>query len=235
MTQPQVHINVLCYGNNRVSSSRLSKFYDNLPKERLEDLPFNISFHYPADLNLFERFEDPVYTPEVADLIGQEDQVGRNVDVFLILISLEHVMSQNMYELLTGIPTQLRMNEGLFWRKAIVAFSMKEDADPVEFIQLSIEGNVGVKQMVEKVRERYTYLVDSEPNAFLDNLVIHIQSLRRRRNETIQSIGSVLSYVWRQSMSLARCLCRHISLRRFYMGLLMLRLSFRSFDNVRTP
>ena len=136
------------------------------------------SLYYAPDLDLFNRFEDPVYTPEVRELILQ-----RKIDVFLILISLEHVMSSSMYNLLTSIPTQLGLSEESFWKKAVIAFSMKERSNPEQYIQESIGGSIGVRRMVEKVEYRYTYVLESEPDAFWSNLSKHIVPSLRITNE----------------------------------------------------
>eukprot|EP00800_Vazella_pourtalesii_P010289 TRINITY_DN2551_c0_g1_i3.p1 TRINITY_DN2551_c0_g1~~TRINITY_DN2551_c0_g1_i3.p1 ORF type:complete len:133 (+),score=23.65 TRINITY_DN2551_c0_g1_i3:46-444(+) len=117
--------NVLCYGNNKIPSSKFRAFYENHSEEITRDLPIRISLYYAPDLDLFNRFDDPVYTTEVRQLILQ-----RKIDVFRILISLEHVMSSSMFELLTSIPTQLGLSEESFWKKAVIAFDTKEHSDP---------------------------------------------------------------------------------------------------------
>ena len=172
MSQPEVYENtlddqnVLCYGNNKIPSSKFREFYENHSEEFTRDLTIRISLYYAPDLDLFNRFEDPVYTPEVRELIEQGE-----IDVFLILISLEHVMSSSMYELLKSIPNQLGLSEESFWKKAAIAFSMKDCSDPERYIQASIDGNFGVRKIVEKVRGRYTYISKTEPNAFWSNLL----------------------------------------------------------------
>eukprot|EP00800_Vazella_pourtalesii_P010290 TRINITY_DN2551_c0_g1_i4.p1 TRINITY_DN2551_c0_g1~~TRINITY_DN2551_c0_g1_i4.p1 ORF type:complete len:133 (+),score=25.67 TRINITY_DN2551_c0_g1_i4:216-614(+) len=117
--------NVLCYGNNKIPSSKFRAFYEKHSEEMARDLTIRISLYYAPDLDLFNRFDDPVYTPEVRELILQ-----RKIDVFRILISLEHVMSSSMFELLTSIPTQLGLSEESFWKKAVIAFDTKEHSDP---------------------------------------------------------------------------------------------------------
>ena len=195
MTNPtKTDYKVLCYGNNNIPSSEFSDFYTKR-SEKARNFPSRISLYYAPDLDLFNRFEDPVYTPEVRELIEQGE-----IDVFLILISLDHVMSSDMYELLTSIPTQLGFSEESFWPKSVIAFSMKECSDPKqakEYIRLSIDGNNGVKWMFEKVRERYTYLSDSEPDTFLRNFMTHYQNLGNP-NEVVDVTRSLRSVEARQ-------------------------------------
>ena len=171
---------VLCYGNNKIPSSKFRGFYENHSEEMARDLPIRISLYYAPDLDQFNRFEDPVYTPEVRELILQ-----RKIDVFLILISLEHVMSSSMYDLLTSVPTQLGLSEESFWKKTVIAFSMRERCEPKRYIQASIGRSVSLKKIVEKVEYRYTYVSESEPDAFWSNLLKHISPSLRITNEVV--------------------------------------------------
>ena len=74
-------VNILCYGNNDFKCSKLKS---ELSKKRVRELPFWISLHYAQDLDMFDRFADPVYTQEITQLIGE------GVDVLLILIGLNN-------------------------------------------------------------------------------------------------------------------------------------------------
>ena len=188
MAQPKVYdelsnIKVLCYGNNNIPSSEFSDFYTKR-SEKARNFPSRISLYYAPDLDLFNRFEDPVYTPEVRVLIEQ-----RKIDVFLILISLEGIFSQNMFELLTSIPTVLGLSEESFWKKAVIAFDTKERPDPKQYIERSIERNIAIQRMVDKVGGRYTYMSHPKPDALLDNLEISIRKVYsgRERKETVRS------------------------------------------------
>ena len=198
MTNPtKTDYKVLCYGNNNIPSSEFSDFYTKR-SEKARNFPSRISLYYAPDLDLFNRFEDPVYTPEVRELIEQGE-----IDVFLILISLEGAFSQSMYNLLTSIPTNLGLNEESFWKKAVIAFDTKERPDPKQYIERSIERNIAIKRMVEKVGGRYTYLSHSEFDAAFYNLVTHPQE---QRNDIIfregldgmkSAVSSVFNYLKR--------------------------------------
>ena len=199
MTNPtKTDYNVLCYGNNNIPSSEFSYFYMKHMEEKLRNFPSRISLYSAPDLDLFNRFEDPVYTPEVRELIEQGE-----IDVFLILISLEGAFSQSMYNLLTSIPTNLGLNEESFWKKAVIAFDTKERPDPKQYIERSIERNIAIKRMVEKVGGRYTYLSQSEFDVAFYNLVTHPQEQRndgifRKGLNSIQSaVGSLFRFLGR--------------------------------------
>ena len=161
-------VNILCYGNNDFKCSKL-KF--ELSKERvrnLRSLPPEISLHCAQDLDLFDRFADPVYTQEMIQLIGE------GVDVFLILIDLNHIFSQSMFDLLTSIPNILKFEEvdkQYFWERAVIAFDANDHPNPEDQIKKSMERNTGIKWMIKMVGGRYTYLSTVEPNALVDGLV----------------------------------------------------------------
>ena len=158
-------VNILCYGNNYFKCSEL-KF--GLSKERVRNLPSEISLHYAQDLDMFDRFAVPVYTQEITQLIGE------GVDIFLILIGLNTIFSQSMFDLLTSIPNILKFEEEdkqYFWRRAIIAFDVNDHLNPEDQIKKSMKGNIGIKRMVEMVGGRYTYLSTVEPSALVDGLV----------------------------------------------------------------
>ena len=201
---------VLCIGNNKIPSSLFTTFYENHSIEKAKDL--QLSLYYAPDLDLFNRFEDPVYTPEVAELIGQGDQGGKGIDVFLILISLEHVMSGAMNDLLTGIPTRLGLSEESVWNKAVIAFYMKDHGDPEVYIKDSMNGNVGVKQMVGKAGGRYTYLLKSKPDAFLNKLEMNIRQIHGI--DTLSRAKSMLYSVKRIGVYMKNILLGAINVRR---------------------
>ena len=201
-------VRVLCYGNNDFKCSEL---HFDLSEERDRSLPFRISLLHAPDLDLFDRFTAPVYTEEVAQLIGQGERVAMRIDVFLILISLNTVFSQSMFDLLTSIPNilELKENKQYFWERAVIAFNAVGHSNPEDKIKKSIDGNVGIKQMLEMAGGRYTYLSTNEPNAFVDRLVEHCHYLttkttvkrveaRKPFYVSIKSIlSSVLSTIWR--------------------------------------
>ena len=197
MTNPtKTDYKVLCYGNNNIPSSEFSDFYTKR-SEKARNFPSRISLYYAPDLDLFNRFEDPVYTPEVRVLVEQGE-----IDVFLILISLEGIFSQSMYNLLTSIPTVLGLSEESFWKKAVIAFDTKERPDPEQYIERSIERNIAIKRMVEKVGGRYTYLSHPEFDAAFYNLVTHPQEQRndiifREGLDAMKSAVSVFNYLKR--------------------------------------
>ena len=158
-------VNILCYGSNDFKYPVL-KF--ELSEKRGRKLPSEISLHYAQDLDVFDRFTDLVDTQEITQLIGE------GVDVFLILIGLNNVFSQSMFDLLTSIPNILKFEEEdkqYFWERAIIVFDANDYPNPENLIKKSMEGNIGIKRMVKMVGGRYTYLSTVKPNALVDGLV----------------------------------------------------------------
>ena len=170
-------VRVFCFGNNDFKCSMLPS---DSSEERYSELPFRISIHHAMDLDLFARFTDPVHTQEVVQLIGQREQLGEGMDIFLILIGMNFTFSQPMFDLLTSIPNILEFkeeNKQSFWERAVIAFNAFGHSTPEDDIQMSINGNIGVRRLCEMVGGRYTYLSTAEPNVFMDRLVEHCHSL----------------------------------------------------------
>ena len=169
-------IQILCYGSNDFKCSKL-KF--EFSEERIKKLPFWISLQYAQDLDVLERFAVPVYTQEITQLIVE------GIDVLLILIGLNNTFSQPMFDLLTSIPNILKLEEvdkQCFWERAVIAFDVNDHPNPEDLINESMEGNIGIKQMVEKVGRRYTYLSTVEPDALVDGLVEQCQNLTTKHS-----------------------------------------------------
>ena len=174
---------ILCYGSNDFKCSKL-KF--EFSAEGVRELPSEISLHYAQDLDLFDRFADPVYTQEITQLIGE------GVDVLLILIGLNNKFTQKMFDLLTSIPDILKLEEEdkrHFWERAVIAFDANDHPNPEDLINESMEGNILIKRMVEMVGGRYTYLSTVEPNALVNGLVKQCKFLATNGKELIRGQG----------------------------------------------
>ena len=198
-------VRVFCFGNNDFTCSML-------PEERYRKLPFRISLHHAMDLDLYARFTDPEHTQEVVQLIGQREQLGEGIDMFLILIGMNLIFSQTMFDLLTNIPNILEIkeeNKQCFWERAVIVFDAIGHSTPEDDIQMSINGNIGVQRLYEMVGGRYTYLSTAEPNVFMDRLVKHCNFLIARNTDKawsgrsglrdVQPIhDSVVSLIWRK-------------------------------------
>ena len=198
-------VKILCYGSNDFKCSELQF---ELSEERGREHLSGISLHYAQDLNLFDKFAVPVYTQEITQLIGE------GVDVFLILIGLNNKFSQSMFDLLTSIPNILKFEEEdkrHFWKRAVIAFDANDHPNPEDLINKSMEGNIGIKRMVEMVGGRYTYLSTVKPDALVDGLVKQCRFLTTKhggkeivRGKGQQSTivqyrgGSVLTLIWRK-------------------------------------
>ena len=198
-------VRVFCFGNNDFTCSMLPS---DSSEERDSELPFRILLHPAMDLDLYARFTDPVHTQEIVQLIGQREQLGEGIDIFLILIGMNFTFSQPMFDLLTSIPNILEFkeeNKQYFWERAVIAFDAIGRSTPEDNIQMSINGNIGVQRLYEMAGGRYTYLSTAEPNVFMDRLVKHCNFLIARNKKLIGWSGkldaqpipdSVVSHIW---------------------------------------
>ena len=117
-----------------------------------------------------------------------------------------------MFDLLTSIPNILRLKEDgkrYFWKRAVIAFDANDHPNPENLIKKSMKGNIGIKQMVEMVGGRYTYLSTVKPNALVDGLVKQCQILitkhsgkeligGQRKTSALSRYGSVLTSIKRK-------------------------------------
>ena len=204
-------VRVFCFGNNDFKCSMLPS---DSSEERYREFPFRISLHHAMDLDLFARFTDPEHTQEVVQLIGRREQLGEGIDIFLILIGMNIIFSQTMFDLLTSIPNILEFkeeNKQHFWERAVIAFDAFNHSTPEDDIQMSINGNIGVQRLCDMVGGRYTYLSTAEPNVFMDCLVKHCHFLIARNTDKefsgwsglrdVQPIpDSVVSPIWRKHL-----------------------------------
>ncbi|KAI6657225.1 hypothetical protein LOD99_11171 [Oopsacas minuta] len=180
-------LTILCYGNNEFTSGELQF---NLTEEKTRNIPYRISIHHAPDLDLSNAFTQPVYTPELARLIRQPDRIRIGVSVFLILISLDSIFSQSMFDLITDIPNLHGLRNECseyFWSKAVIAFDTNGHPNPEEMIRLSINGNDGIKNMVNKVGGKYVYLSQVRLDALMNDLLVQSQKvgLINQNNEFI--------------------------------------------------
>ncbi|KAI6646142.1 hypothetical protein LOD99_9493 [Oopsacas minuta] len=176
-------LRVLCYGNNNIESD---KFQLDVSEENTRNIPYHISIHRPPDLNLFNEISQTVSTPELIRLIGQPDQIGTGVSVFLILISLNSVFSTPMLDLITDIPNLLGLTNECseyFWSRAVIVFDTCGHLNPEETIRLSIEGNDGIKNIIRKAGGRKIYLPQSNTD-LLNALLIQFHKIKEKNLHT---------------------------------------------------
>ena len=160
---PKQRYRILVLGNNAVESSQLFEklqlSYPGNNSTQIKDA--RLEFYAYPDLDLFNRFQEPQIDDTINKLIGDTTDYG-GVSLFIILISQTEVFSNNMKEMITKIPKDIHFkSEHYFWDHAAVLFSFEEKrTDYQEEVSKSIrvEGNVGIKEVVERAGNRYIWM-----------------------------------------------------------------------------
>ena len=164
-------LRILCYGNDGYESE---SFLPNLFGEISE----NMYLYRAPDLNIFDPFEHKT-TPELMNLVGDQERIGKGVSVFVILISQSEIFSRSMLDLIKRIPYFLELDaesESYFWDRVLIVFDTKGRENPDKIIRDSINGNIGIKDIVETAGGRCTYVSLSE-NESLSRIVMGCQEI----------------------------------------------------------
>ena len=82
----------MCYGNNFFKSEAF------LP-DFLGEISGNVYLYRAPDLYLFNPFEQRT-TPELLNLVGDQECIGKGVSVFVVLISQGEIFSHSLLEIL---------------------------------------------------------------------------------------------------------------------------------------
>ena len=114
-----------------------------------------LEFYAYPDLNLFGRFQDPQVDDYIISLIGHagnSSDCESGISLFIILISQTEIFSRDMQDMITDIAqNQHFKSEKYFWDHATILFSFKEKVSNYrEEVKRSINGNVGIREVVEK-------------------------------------------------------------------------------------
>ena len=156
---------ILVIGNNAAGSSQLfDKLELSYPGNNcIETEQARLEFYAYPDLNLFNRFQEPQIDASIRQLIGDTTD-GGGVSLFLILISQTEIFSNAMKEMLMQIPQSTNFrSEEYFWDHAAILFSFEDNATNYrERMSNSIKGNSGIRKVVNKAGERYSWMSNSD-------------------------------------------------------------------------
>ena len=149
-------LKILCYGNNVFKSEA---FLPGL----FGEISDNVYLYRAPDLNLFNPSQHRT-TPELSNLLGDQENIGKGVSAFVILIGYSEVFSRAMLDLIKSIPTSLGLDAEsaeYFWNRAIIVFNTEGHDNPEGIIRDSIIGNIGIKEIVNIAGGRYTYVSEN--------------------------------------------------------------------------
>ena len=146
------------HGNNDFSSKKMQELLGHGPTQYSK---YIFHFLYTEDLNLFHQYDNLDFDNSLTKL--EESR-------FVILIGLEVIFSSSMLSLIYSIPGRYGLDpsrENFFWHKAVVVFYVGGHQDHDQVIQQTIDNNSGIREVVERVGGRYTYVPQFTRQQFL--------------------------------------------------------------------
>ena len=159
---------ILIHGNNFVESSQLfERLQLSYPDNNCIEMEHaTLEFYAYPDLNLFNRFQEPQIDANIIRLIGNagnSSNLEPGISLFIILISHTEIFSRDMQDMITDIAQNKHFkSEKYFWDHATVLFSFEEIVGNYrEEVKRSINGNVGIKEVVEKAGKRHFWMSNS--------------------------------------------------------------------------
>ena len=159
---------ILIHGNNAVKSSELfEKLQLSYPDNNcIEMEQARLEFYAYPDLNLFNRFQEPQIDAKIISLIGHAGNSSNyesGISLFIILISQTEIFSRDMKRMITDIAQNKHFkSEKYFGDHATVLFSFEDFVGNYrEEVERSINRNVGIKEVVEKVGKGYFWMSNS--------------------------------------------------------------------------
>ena len=197
---------ILVYGNTFVKSSELfEKLQLSYPGNNCTDMAHaRFEFYAYPDLDLFNRFQEPPIDSKIDNLILRTD-CGVGISLFIILISQTEVFSNEMKDMITEVPQNREsINEKYFWDHAIILFSFEDKIrNNHNEVMNSIEGNEGIREVVERVGNRYIWMSDSSTKEEIQKAILsQCKNLEMRHSPPvhgnpqsktlIQRIGNIL-------------------------------------------
>ena len=184
---------ILVIGNNAAESSQLfDKLELSYPGNNcIETEQTSLEFYAYPDLNLFNRFQEPQIDDSIRQLIGDTTD-GGGVSLFLILISQTEIFSNAMKEMLMQIPQSTNFkSEEYFWDHAAILFSFEDNATNFrERMSNSINGNAGIRKVVNKAGERYSWMSNFDSR---EEILGRIQN----GNTRIYSTKGLANSIWK--------------------------------------
>ena len=159
---------ILIHGNNAVKSTELfERLQLSYPDNNcIEMEQARLEFYAYPDLNLFNRFKEPQIDANIISLIGHagnSPHCESGISLFIILISQTEIFSRDMQDMITNIAQNKHFkSEKYFWDHATILFAFEEIVGNYrEEVERSINGNVGIKEVMEKAGKRYFWMSSS--------------------------------------------------------------------------
>ena len=207
---------ILIHGNNAVKSSQLfERLQLSCPDNNcIEMEQARLEFYSYPDLDLFNRFQESQIDDDIIRLIEHDDNSSNcesGISLFIILISQTEIFSRDMQDMITHIAQNKHLtSEKYFWDHATVLFAFEEIVCHYrEEVERAINGNVGIKKVVEKAGKRYIWMSNSSPRVQLVESIIS-QCKKVKEHQPHES-ESQLSKIYRSLPCCSSLPCCRIS------------------------
>ena len=161
----RVILNVYVNGNNGFKGKELKTLLGIDPdakKYKTSFIKYDVEYQFNPDLNLFRRYETLDIGHEITQALNKLSGIGKGVSVMILLVSLEEMFSQEIYDLISNLPETYRLGEDFkkdFWDYACILF--KSPDDNVDNLKRNISHNSLLERLVETVKSRYALVSKS--------------------------------------------------------------------------
>ena len=205
-------LRIVCYGNNEFPTSRIQDIFE-MPEFATQLEASGLQLHFHPDLTVADIYGIFDLDPDLSRVIGQADEIGTGISVFVILITLTEAYHTGYDKLTNHIPGRHYLDpkcEKYFWSRAVVIFKMNE-GNYSAVIKHSIDNSPGIMNLLIRAGWRYTYMGKYRPNSEFINQFISLCHRVREENNNRQFVGG---------KNINERAIRDISLRREEMALL---------------
>ena len=160
LTRPKLKVYI--NGNNGFQGDELKELLkENILSDNFEKklLKYDVEYHFNPDLNLFKRLEKKTLGEKITNALDKLSGISKGISAMVLLISLEEVFNENMYNLILNLPKTYNLGEEFkkdFWDYACIVFYAP--VDKKECITSNIAHNRLLKMIDAKVTSRYTWV-----------------------------------------------------------------------------
>lgn len=160
LTRP--NLDVYVNGNNGFEGKELKKLFgadSNTTSFKKNSLKYDIEYHFNPDLNLFRKYDTLNLEANIGNILDKLSGISKGISVMVLLISLEETYNEEIHSLLLNLPNTYNLGEGArkdFWDYSCIVFKSAVDKEDVVFS--SVQGNRLLREMVWKVKYRYTWV-----------------------------------------------------------------------------
>ena len=160
----RTNLNVYVNGNTGFKGNELKVLFREDPEAntfKKNLINYDVEYHFNPDLSLFRRYRTFDLHREISQALNKLSGISKGVSVMILLISLEEMFNKEIYNLIHDLANTYRLGEDFkkdYWNYSCIVF--KTSVDQETFVSDNIEGNKVLKELVEKVRHRYSWVTE---------------------------------------------------------------------------